>query len=110
LFNHLKTITVAEEKKFIVAKDSDFPEEVEVKIYNKGWGDIFGELGVEEERAKKIGNLIHENIHTSEGYAEAVAKVSKKLNNANELAVACIMIGRGIGLSEAEKDQKKDKK
>lgn len=97
-------------KKFIVAKDSDFPEEMEVKVYNEGCRDVFGELGIGEERLNYIGQIIHISIQNSNSYSEAISKVSKKINSANELAVACIIIGRAIGSREVEiKQEKKEK-
>jgi hypothetical protein len=87
---------MAEEKKFKTAKDSDFPEELEVKIYNPGLGDVFGDLGLEDSRTKEIVDLICKYMISEDTITEATAKVSKHIRNANELFAVGMIVGRGI--------------
>ena len=103
---------MAEEKKFRKAKDSDFPEELEVKVYNDHCGDVFGDLGLDNERMSEIGDIVQASVLGSPSYTKALNAISLKVKNANELAAACIIVGRGIGLTQAEREQneKKEKK
>lgn len=93
---------MAEQTKFKVAKDSDFPEELEVKIYNPNLSDIFGDLGLEDSRIKEIVNLIRKYMASENTITEAAAKVSKHIRNANELFAVGMIIGRGIAAGSSK--------